>query len=80
MNTVTVAELQRCGPDADHLTVALANISWFRALACRALRDGSPQGLLRAANARAAAHIVLRQARRDALANRRVTDALAVGR
>lgn len=66
-------------PQSNHRAVALANIRWFREMAWRALRDGSPQGLLRAANARAAARIVLRQARRDALVNRLVTDALAVG-
>jgi hypothetical protein len=67
------------GPHSAHHAVALANIRWFRAMAWRALRDGSPQGLLRAANARAAARIVLQQAKRDALVNRLVTDALAVG-
>ena len=46
--------------------VALANVRWFRAMAWRASRDGLPKGELRAANARAAARIVLRQARRDA--------------
>ena len=46
-------------------SVALANALWFRALAWRALRDGAPKGELRAANARAAARIVLRQAKRD---------------
>ncbi|MEE7450027.1 hypothetical protein MRF4_20670 [Methylobacterium radiotolerans] len=70
---------RRRGPQSNHRAVALANVRWFRDMAWRALRDGSPQGLLRAANARAAARIVLRQARRDALVNRRVTDALAVG-
>lgn len=66
------------GPALDRRAVALANVRWFRAMAWRALRDGGPQGVLRAANARAAARIVLRQARRDALVNRLVTDALAV--
>jgi hypothetical protein len=48
-------------------------------MAWRALRDGGPKGVLRAANARAAARIVLRQARRDALVNRLATDALTIG-
>jgi hypothetical protein len=59
--------------------VALANIQWFRAMARWALRDGAPRAELRAANARAAARIVLRQARRDSLANRVATNALAGG-
>lgn len=59
--------------------VAIANIQWFRAMARRALRDGAPRSELRAANARAAARIVLSQARRDTLANRAATDALTVG-
>lgn len=57
--------------------IALANARWFRAMAWRALRDGVPNGDMRAANARAAARIVLRQARRDALVSRLVTEALA---
>lgn len=76
--TISFGTRQR-GPHSHHHAVALANIQWFRAMAWRALRDGSPQGLLRAANARAAARIVLRQARRNDLVNRLVTDALAVG-
>ncbi|KAA0122823.1 hypothetical protein CIW48_15370 [Methylobacterium sp. P1-11] len=68
------------GPNTRHRTVAIANIRWFRTMAWRALRDGSPQGVLRAANARAAARIILHQAKRHALVNRPVTDALAVGR
>jgi hypothetical protein len=46
-------------------------------MAWRALRDGRPQGELRAANARAAARIVLRQARRDATVRRIAMRALA---
>ncbi|KAB1072472.1 hypothetical protein F6X51_15900 [Methylobacterium planeticum] len=52
---------------AGRRAVAAANARWFRALAWRALRDGHPNGALRAANARAAAWIVIRQAQRDAL-------------
>lgn len=63
----------------DRRAVALANVRWFRAMAWRALHDGRAQGELRAANARAAARIVLRQARRDALVNRLVANALSVG-
>lgn len=40
-------------------SVALANVRWFRAMAWRAQRDGAPKADLRAANARAAASIVL---------------------
>ena len=67
------------GSAVDRHAIALANARWFRAMAWRALRDGAPRGELRAANARAAARIVLRQAKRDALVHRLVTDALAVG-
>jgi hypothetical protein len=55
---------------------ALANIKWFRALAWRVLRDGGPQADLRAANARAAARIILRQAKRDALVKQMAWEAL----
>src|SRR3954471_10607151 len=54
--------------------VALANANWFRALAWRALRDGNPNGALRAANARAAARIVIQQAKREARSSRMVID------
>ena len=55
---------------------ALANVRWFRALAWRALRDGGPRAELRASNARAAARIVLRQAKREALVARLARQAL----
>jgi hypothetical protein len=57
--------------------IAISNINWFRAVAWKALRDGGPKAELRAANARTAARIVLKQARRDALVTRMTTDALA---
>ena len=57
--------------------IAISNINWFRATAWKALRDGGPKAELRAANARRAARIVLKQARRDALVTRMTTDALA---
>lgn len=66
------------GAFAERRATAIANANLFRALAWRALRDGRPQGELRAANARAAARIVLRQARRDAEVNRVMIEALAV--
>ena len=47
--------------------IAIANANMFRAMACRALQDRKPHGAMRARNARAAARIVLRQARRDAV-------------
>ena len=77
-NTIVPSPRQR-GPITHHRTVAIANIRWFRAMAWRALRDGQPHAELRAANARTAARIVLRQARRDAMVDRLMTDALAVG-
>ena len=56
--------------------IAVANARWFRAMAWRVLRDGAPRAQQRAANARAAALIVIRQAKHDALVNRMVCDAL----
>jgi hypothetical protein len=44
------------------------------------LREGGPQATLRAANARAAARIILRQAKRDALVNRMAREALQADR
>ena len=58
--------------------IAIANANLFRAMACRALRDGKPHGEMRAGNARVAARIVLRQARRDALVHRMTEAALVV--
>ena len=79
MHALSVLAPPACGSVADRRAIALANAQWFRAMAWRALRDGSPKGDIRAANARAAARIVIRQAKRDALVNRLVTDALAIG-
>jgi hypothetical protein len=53
------------GPALDRRALAVSNANWFRALAWRALRDGGPKAALRAANARAAARIILRKARED---------------
>ena len=60
-----------------HQSIAIANVRWFRSMASRALRDGGPQAALRAANARAAARIMLRQARRDAMVRQMAMLALA---
>ncbi|MCJ2052342.1 hypothetical protein [Methylobacterium sp. J-070] len=60
--------------------VALANVRWFRAMAWRALRTGGPKAELRAANARAAARIVIRQAQREAVIGRIARGALAEDR
>jgi hypothetical protein len=79
MKTISLDGSRLRGPATHRHVVAIANIRWFRAMAWRALRDGGPQGALRAANARAAARIVLRHARRDALVDRLMTDALAIG-
>lgn len=56
---------------------AVANAKWFHAMAWRALRDGAAKGELRAANARAAARIVIRQAKREALISRMAHEVLA---
>jgi hypothetical protein len=52
---------------AGRRATAIANANWFRALACRALRDGQPESALRAARARKAARLVVARARRDGL-------------
>jgi hypothetical protein len=77
MHPEVSADPQGRGAALDRRAIALANVRWFRAMAWRALRDGRAQGELRASNARAAARIVLRQARRDALVNRLVSNAMA---
>ena len=76
MPTLIAPEPTKRGAFAERRAVAIANANWFRAMARRALRDGAPRPELRAANARAAARIVLRQARRDALVNRLANEAL----
>ncbi|TXM92239.1 hypothetical protein [Methylobacterium sp. WL116] len=78
MQTLGLSDPHERGPAADRRAVALANVLWFRALAWRALRDGAPKAELRAANARAAARIVLRQARRETLVRPLVLDAVAI--
>ncbi|TXM89810.1 hypothetical protein [Methylobacterium sp. WL116] len=78
MQTLGLSDSHERGPVTDRRAVALDNALWFRALAWRALRDGAPKAELRAANARAAARIVLRHARREALVRRLVLDAGAV--
>ncbi|MDP4003600.1 hypothetical protein [Methylobacterium sp. NEAU K] len=75
MAAVTVQKPLDVGGPISRRAAALANAKWFRALAWRALRDGGPEAKLRAANARAAARIVLRQARREALVSRMVREA-----
>lgn len=77
MLTLTAPEPIVRGALAERRAVAIANVRWFRAMAWRALRDGRPQAELRAANARAAARIVLLQAKRDALVSRMAKAALA---
>ncbi|MGE8130449.1 hypothetical protein ACQKQD_26070 [Methylobacterium sp. NPDC080182] len=62
---------------AGRRATAVANAKWFHAMAWRALRDGAPKGELRAANARAASRIVIRQAKRDVLISRMAHEALA---
>lgn len=78
MQTDLLAGSHQRGSALNRRAIALANVRWFRVMAWRALRDGAPKAELRAANARAAARIVLRQARRDPLVSRLVRDALAV--
>jgi hypothetical protein len=76
MASVTVDKPLDVGGPISRRAAALANAKWFRALAWRALRGGGPQAALRAANARAAARIVLRQAKRDAVVARMAREAL----
>jgi hypothetical protein len=76
MASVTLAKPLDVGGPISRRAAALANVKWFRALAWRVLREGGPQAALRAANARAAAWIILRQARRDALVARLAREAL----
>ena len=78
MQTLGLSDPHGCGPANDRRAVAIANALWFRALAWRALRDGAPKAELRAANARAAAHILLRQVRRESLVHRLMFDAVVV--
>jgi len=80
MAAATVAKPLDVGGPISRRASALANVKWFRALAWRALRDGGPQATSRAANARAAARIVLRQAKRDALVSRIAREALQADR
>ncbi|MGH1588016.1 hypothetical protein ACRBEV_06260 [Methylobacterium phyllosphaerae] len=77
MSTLVTNASVNVGGALHRRAVALANIRWFRALAQRAVRDGGPQAQLRAANARAAARIILRQAKREAVVGRIARDALA---
>jgi hypothetical protein len=77
MSSLTVSDSPELTGLAKRRAIAIGNAHWFRALAWKALRDGGPTSALRAANARTAARIVLRQARRDALVHRITTDALA---
>ena len=76
MASVTLEKPLDVGGPISRRAAALANAKWFRALAWRALREGGPQAALRASNARAAARIVLRQAKRDALVARMAREAL----
>ncbi|MER2194273.1 hypothetical protein [Methylobacterium brachiatum] len=76
MAAATVEKPLDVGGPMSRRAAALANVKWFRALAWRVLREGGPQAALRAANARAAARIILRQARRDALVSRMAREAL----
>jgi hypothetical protein len=75
MLALTAPEPITRGPLAERRAIAIDNANWFRAMAWRALRDGAPKGALRATNARTAARIVLRQAKRDRLVNRLPTAA-----
>lgn len=76
MASVTVDKPLDVGGPISRRAAALANVKWFRALAWRVLREGGPQAELRAANARAAARIIMRQAKRDALVARMTRAAL----
>lgn len=78
MQPLGLSDPRERGPATDRRAIAIANALWFRALAQRTLNDGLPKAELRAANARAAAHIVLHQARREALARQLIINAMAV--
>jgi hypothetical protein len=77
MSTILAPDPVEVRDAAYRRAVALANVRWFRAMAWRALRDRGPNAELRAANARAAAHIVLRQAKREAMVGRMAHESLA---
>ena len=77
MSILTAPETVELTGEARRRAIAIANANWFRAVACKALQDSGPKAELRAANARLAARIVIRHARRDALVNRITTAALA---
>ncbi|POR43107.1 hypothetical protein CRT23_09975 [Methylobacterium sp. V23] len=77
MSILTAPETVELTGEARRRAIAIANANWFRAVACKALREGGPKAELRAANARLAARIVIRHARRHALVNRITTAALA---
>lgn len=76
MTSGTLEKPLDVGGPLSRRAAALANVRWFRALAWRALRDGGPRAELRASNARVAARIVLRQAKREALVARLARQAL----
>ena len=76
MASVTLEKPLDVGGPISRRAAALANAKWFRALAWRALRNGGPQAELRASNARAAARIILQQARREAVVARLARAAL----
>ncbi|GJD45143.1 hypothetical protein AFCDBAGC_3012 [Methylobacterium cerastii] len=75
MTPRTTEQILEVGGPLSRRTTVIANVRWFRRLAWRALRDGAPSGQARAANARAAARILIRQARREALVDRMIRDA-----
>lgn len=77
MPILTAPETVELTGVARRQAIAVANENWFRAVACKAPRDGGPKAELRAANARLAARIVVKHARRDALVNRITNAALA---
>jgi len=76
MASVTLEKPLDVGGPISRRAAALANAKWFRALAWRVLRSGGPQAELRAANARAAAWIILKQAKREAVVARMAREAL----
>lgn len=77
MSILTAPETVELTGEARRRAIAIANANWFRAVASKALRNGGPKAELRAANARAAARIVIKHARRDALVSRITTAAMA---
>lgn len=74
MSSSTTERLLDVGGPLSRRSTVIANVRWFRKLAARALRDGAPNAEVRAANARAAARILISQGKREALVDRMIRE------